>query len=207
MDKRQCTITISITIGVLTAIGAIIVLVIGFGMVSDYSTSAQLSSFKNTTCFLTAVTIVELSPDMFCSTNRFVSVYRNLNGYSAIDNPYAAFALPFDDNKQNTRSEPVYIDYPLNTTIPCFCDFSYNSSFYIYPSVKSFLKCNTDAQCFLNIQLIQEIKDRIDNYNYALLLLEIGLIVLSIVVILSFLITIIFCCCIKDRKTQYQIVN
>lgn len=207
MDNRKCFLMVTGITGSLTAIGAIIILVVGLGLVASNSTSMQLESFKNSTCFLTAITITELSADMFCYTDRFVTVYRNFDGYSAIDNPYAAFAVSSNTFSSDRSSRPIEINYRLNTNISCFCDSSYNSSFYLYPNVKSFLGCNTDTQCFLNVKVIQEIKDKIVNYNYALLLLQIGFLILSGVVVLSFIVTVIILCCIKDRKQQYQNLN
>ena len=58
MDNRKCFLMVTGITGSLTAIGAIIILVVGLGLVASNSTSMQLESFKNSTCFLTAITII-----------------------------------------------------------------------------------------------------------------------------------------------------
>lgn len=162
-------------------------LTIGF-VTTTYTTNFYLaSSYTKSLCSLTGSSTVLIE----CTSDYYVPVWRNANGRTVLESPFSA-------SKHKVYVDSQLNNYPLDIPIECLCrkDTTIN-----YPSVQKELGCDVYGQCFLNVQLL----DFIRNQQY-LNGIGIALIVMGMVRLVIFIILFVIKC-FTLKKNQYQEID
>lgn len=171
---------LSLSLGVLGTAS----LLVGVFLLRDATHYTNLPDFISTNCTLVAVQVIELpiGPGRHGPEGcGFTVLWKDESGATAVDDPFA-----YTQSKILATSR--MIDYPLHTSVPCYCPPNPPT----YPQLGAMDGCNVWGNCILEARMAQHIQHVGTRYRW----LAEGLLAFSgAAVIASLVLSVIGCCC------------
>lgn len=182
MNAKFAQIT-SVILAGMVFIMALTVLTIGLITITYTANFHIASEYKTAMCTLTTSSTVSIG----CVSNYYVATWSNNIGKSVVQSP-------FSTNRNKEYVDSQLNNYPFNVPIECLCRSDININ---YPGVLRELPCDAYAQCFLNIQVLDFMKNQQYLYNIGVTLIIMGIVGILI------LMTLFGILCFQRRKLKY----
>ena len=160
--------TITYTIGTITLI---ILLGLGIASFTYTSNAVRTSNYKRTTCILTQSSVIT-SNGFNCLHTKYIAVWRTSTGYSALISPLSS------SSTQSVATGETN-DYPLNTSIECYCDEGDNIQ---YPNVDGDVPCMFYGRCFLSKSVVSFMSNQTYFHNVGIFLIVFSVFGLGVVI-------------------------
>lgn len=169
---------LSLTLGVLGTAS----LLVGVFLLRDATHYTNLPDYVGTNCTLTSAQVIELPIGRHGPAGcGYTVLWKDVSGATAVNDPFA-----YTQSKILATSR--IIDYPLHTSVPCYCPPNPPS----YPQLGAMDGCNVWGNCILEARMAEHIQHVGTRYRW----LAEGLIAFSgAAVIASLVLTVVGCCC------------
>jgi hypothetical protein len=174
----------NLVMGSMSFLMALIILTIGI-VTMGYTANFHIADqYQTSVCTLTTPITVTVG----CVSNYYVAVWSDATGGTVLQSPFSA-----SRNKIYVDSE--LNNYPLNAPIECVCR---SDTIITYPNVRVETPCNVFGKCFLNVELLDFVRNQ--QYLYSL---GIALVVIGVLGLVIFTILVTIKCC-RIRRLKYR---